>query len=118
MTLLPTAVGYCSVVTLAWVLWAVVQTMVKTGSPFSTASEHGMAVLSILYCLLAGVSLIPSEPAALLIKVAGITAGFVSDSARSGRVSVATIGAAIMFAVLAVVFKYGSLLQRVSDDTV
>lgn len=118
IALLPTVLSCCSLVLLVWVLWTIVRTMVKTGSPFSAVSEHGMAILSILYCLLAGVYVIPSESVSILIKISGITAGFVSDVSGNGRISVTTIGAAIIFAVLTVVFKYGALLQRVSDDVV
>lgn len=115
--LLPMALGICSLVTLAWTLWAMTRTMVKNESPFNAVTRRGMAILSLMYCLVAVVQLIPCGKASIVIEFAGITTGLISG-ASGGTISVTTVGAAVLFAVLALVFKYGSLLQRVSDDTV
>lgn len=116
--LLPAVVGYCLVLSLVWTLWAFARSATQYGTLFSAASRRGLLLLSLLYFVSAVLELIPKNSVSLLIEIADMSIGFVTRSSDGGSISVGSFGAALMFAMLASVFKYGSLLQRVSDDTV
>lgn len=118
LAVLTLPVLYCCSIALTWTLWGITRGIAKHEGPFTTTTRRGMAALSALYALAAILDFIPLDPASLAIKVASITTTFDYGAHDTGTLSIGTIGAAVMFAVLTVVFKYGSLLQRVSDDTV
>lgn len=114
----PLVVSVCILPTLAWTLWGITRNMSERHNPFAGMPYRGLMLLSLLYLCSAVLNFIPTNPVSIAVQVAGVIVTFGSALPSGSTISLGTIGAAIMFAVLALVFKYGALLQRISDDTV
>lgn len=86
-------------------------------SPFSIGASRSLAILSFTYLINAIVGTASADGLDVLVKASGWVFGY-SFSPTEGFVDLGSIGACIAFACLAFVFRYGQMLQAVSDDTV
>lgn len=104
-------------VCIPWTLFHFVRRIADGGSPFNRHSPKYMLLLAMAYLCVAVSNYFPSGSASITFDVFGWTFGMALGEG-AGFVDVGSLCACLVFLCLSFVFKYGQMLQSVSDDTV
>lgn len=100
-----------------WTLFYFVRRTADGGSPFNGHSPRYLLLLAMAYLCLAVSNYFPSGSASITFDAFGWTFGMALGE-ETGFVDVGSLCACLVFLCLSFVFKYGQMLQSVSDDTV
>lgn len=104
-------------VCIPWTLLYFAKKISEGRSPFNSHSPRYMLVLALAYFCIAVSKFFSSGSASITVDAFGWTFGMALGS-EEGFVDIGSLCACLVFTCLALVFKYGQMLQAVSDDTV
>lgn len=91
----------------------------KQTSPFTNTQAQRIAAIGLLLLAAAIIEFLISLNGPFLVDAAGMTVGFVNNApAGSPYINMTFVIAALICFCLSYVFRYGSLLQWLSDETV
>ncbi|WP_204573992.1 hypothetical protein [Collinsella intestinalis] len=104
-------------VCIPWTLLYFARKISEGHSPFNSQSPRYMLMLALAYFCMAVSNFFSSGKASITIDIFGWTFG-ISLGSEPGFLDIGSLCACLVFVCLALVFKYGQMLQAVSDDTV
>lgn len=110
-------IAFPVLVALPWILTLFFRAITRGESPFGIYAVRLLLILSFTYLVDVIVSAFPTGSLVVSVNVSGWIFGY-SFSATESVFDIGSAGACVAFASLALIFKYGQMLQAVSDSTV